>query len=140
LLEVRLAQQGDEPKAGHALLAPDDHHMIVNSWGLVTLTKEAPYHGLRPAADLLFRSVAQIYGATAIGIILTGMGNDGAAGLQMMYARGAHTIAQDKESCVVFGMPAAAIELGAAKQILPATKIAGAVLALVERQKERVKS
>jgi two-component system chemotaxis response regulator CheB len=137
-LEVRPARHGDELKAGRVLIAPDGCHMVVNNWGLVALTKEAPHHGLRPAADYLFRSVAQVYGATAMGIILTGMGNDGAAGLQMMHDMGAHTIAQDKESCVVFGMPAAAIELGAAKQVLPAAKIAGAVLAFVGQQKDRV--
>jgi two-component system chemotaxis response regulator CheB len=75
--------------------------------------------------------VARIYGATAIGIILTGMGSDGAEGLQTMRRTGAHTIVQDKETCVVFGMPAVAIELGAAEQILPAKRIAAAIMALI---------
>lgn len=130
-LEVRIAQHADEPKAGRILIAPDGYHMIVNSMGLITLTKEPPLHGLRPAADYLFNSVAQVYGATAIGVVLTGMGSDGAEGLLAMREMGAHTVAQDKSTCVVFGMPAVAIELGAAEQILPAQRIAAAIMALL---------
>ena len=130
-LEVRMAKHADEPKAGQVLIAPDDYHMVVNSLGTITLSKEPPLQGLRPAADYLFNSVARVYGATAIGIILSGMGNDGAEGLAAMRKTGAHTIAQDKASCVVFGMPAVAIELGAAEQILPANQIAAAIAALI---------
>jgi two-component system chemotaxis response regulator CheB len=130
-LTVRLAGQGDELQAGHVLIAPDDHHMMVNSAGLISLTKEPGYHRLRPSADQLFTSVARVYGATAIGVILTGMGGDGAEGLRTMREAGARTIAQDKDSCVVFGMPAVAIELGAAEQILPANKIAAAIITML---------
>ena len=130
-LEVRLARHSDEPRPGQVLIAPDDYHMQINSMGLVALVKTPPYNGLRPSANVLFHSLAQVYGPTSLGIILTGMGNDGAEGLQAMYEAGAQTIAQDKDSCVVFGMPAAAIELGAARQVLPASKIAAAMMALV---------
>ncbi len=130
-LEVRLARHADEPKAGQVLIAPDDYHMVINSMGLIFFSKKPPSYGLRPSADYLFHSVAQVYGATAIGVILTGMGSDGARGLQAMRDAGAHTIAQDKDTCVVFGMPAVAIELGAVEQILPANKIAAAIMALV---------
>jgi two-component system chemotaxis response regulator CheB len=130
-LQVRLARHADEPKPGQVLIAPDGAHMVVNSLGLIALSNEPPLHSLRPAADYLFHSVARIYGATAIGIILTGMGSDGAEGLQTMRRTGAHTIVQDKETCVVFGMPAVAIELGAAEQILPAKRIAAAIIALI---------
>jgi len=130
-LEVRLAKQADEPTVGQVLIAPDDHHMAVNNLGRIALNKEAPYQGLRPAADYLFKSVAKIYGARAVGVILSGMGSDGADGLLAMYKAGAHTIAQNKETCVVFGMPAVAIDLGAAEQILPTHQIAPAIVALV---------
>jgi two-component system chemotaxis response regulator CheB len=130
-LQVRLARHADEPKPGQALIAPDGAHMVVNSLGLIAMSNEPPLHGLRPAADYLFHSAARVYGATAIGVILTGMGSDGAEGLQTMRQVGAHTIVQDKETCVVFGMPAVAIELGAAEQILPAKRIAAAIMALI---------
>ncbi|MEW5959637.1 MAG: chemotaxis response regulator protein-glutamate methylesterase, partial [Chloroflexota bacterium] len=118
-LEVRLARHADEPRAGQVLIAPDNYHMLVNRMGLIALEQSPPRHGLRPAADVLFNSVTQVYGATAIGVILTGMGSDGAEGLRALRESGAHTIAQDQASCVVFGMPAVAIELGAAEQVLP---------------------
>lgn len=130
-LQVRLAHHADELKPGQVLIAPDGAHMVVNSMGLIAMTNAPSLHGLRPAADYLFHSVAQVYGATAIGIILTGMGSDGAAGLQAMRRAAAHTIAQDKETCIVFGMPAVAIELGAAEQVLPAKRIAAAIMALI---------
>lgn len=131
-LTVRLARHADEPRPGEVLIAPDDYHMTINSMGLISFTQDPPYHGLRPAANYLFHSVARVYGATAIGVILTGMGSDGAEGLQALRQTGAHTIAQDQNSCVVFGMPAVAIKLGAAEQILPADKIPAAIKALVE--------
>jgi two-component system chemotaxis response regulator CheB len=130
-LDVRLARHSDEPQPGQILIAPDDYHMIINSMGLTVLSQEPAIHGLRPAADLLFSSVARTYGGTAIGVILSGMGSDGARGLQAMHETGAHTIAQDEATCVVFGMPAVAINLGAVEQILPAQRIAAAIMALV---------
>jgi two-component system chemotaxis response regulator CheB len=132
-LEVRLARHADEPQAGQVFIAGDGYHMVVNSMGFISLSKTPPYQGLRPAADHLFNSVAQVYGATAIGVILSGMGSDGAEGLQTMRKTGAHTIVQDKDTCVVFGMPAVAIELGAAEQVLPANKIAAAIMALAHK-------
>lgn len=131
-LQVRLARHADEPKPGQVLIAPDNAHMMINSMGLISLSNMPAVHGLRPAANYLFHSVARVYGPRAIGIILTGMGSDGAEGLQSMRQAGAHTIAQDKETCVVFGMPAVAISLDAAEQILPAKQIAPAILALIE--------
>jgi two-component system chemotaxis response regulator CheB len=130
-LQVRLACHADEPKPDQVLIAPDGAHMGINSMGLIALSDAPPVHGLRPSADYLFHSIARVYGATAIGIILTGMGSDGAEGLQAMRRTGAHTIAQDKGTCVVFGMPAVAIEFGAAEQVLPAKQIAAAIMALI---------
>lgn len=131
-LQVRLARHADEPKAGQVLMAPEETHMVVNSMGLIALNNTPALHGLRPAADYLFHSVARVYGPRAIGVILTGMGSDGAEGLQAMRQAGAHTIAQNKETCIVFGMPAVAIALEAAEQILPAKQIAPAVMALLQ--------
>jgi two-component system chemotaxis response regulator CheB len=100
-LQVRLARHADEPKTGQVLIAPDNYHMVINSMGLIALTKEPPQHGLRPAANYLFHSVARVYGATAIGVILSGMGSDGAEGLLSMREMGARTIAQNQATCVV---------------------------------------
>lgn len=130
-LEVRLARHAEEPLAGQVLIAPDDYHIVVNSLGLIALNKEPAIHGLRPAADYLFKSVARVYGSTAVGVILTGMGGDGAEGLLSLRQTGAHTIAQEEKSCVVFGMPAVAIGLGAAEQILSPPKIVAALRLLV---------
>jgi len=130
-LEVRLAEQGDEPRAGQVLIAPDDHHMVVDGKGLISLNEDPPLNGLRPSANYLFHSVAKVYGATAVGLILTGMGSDGAEGLLALRKTGAHTIAQNEATCVVFGMPAVAIELGATEQVLPTEKIAPALMHLV---------
>lgn len=129
-LEVSLAGQAVRPKPGQVLVAPDHAHMLINRMGLISLRQTPAVNGLRPSADYLFGSIAEIYGDTAIGVILTGMGNDGAAGLRAMRDMGSHTIAQDRDSCVVFGMPAVAIELGAVEQILPPAKISQALLTL----------
>ncbi len=130
-LAVRLARHADEPTAGQVLIAPDNYHMLVNHLGLIALSQAPPQFGVRPAGDYLFDSVARVYGATAIGVILSGMGSDGARGLCAMREMGAHTIAQDEATCVVFGMPAVAIELGAVEQILPTDRIAPALLELI---------
>jgi two-component system chemotaxis response regulator CheB len=130
-LEVRAARAGDEPCPGQALIAPDHHHMEVNNLGLIALKKALPHEKLCPSADYLFHSVAQVYGPTAIGVILTGMGRDGAEGLLAMHATGATTIAQDAESCVVFGMPAAAIELKSVDQITSLRHIASTLTSLL---------
>jgi len=126
-LKVRLAQAGVKPKVGEALIAPDDYHLSLNRLHKVTLNKNAPLHGVRPAADYMFESVAKLYGSKAVGVILTGMGRDGANGLLAMRQAGAHTIAQDQATSVVFGMPAVAIELGAAEQVLPGGRIGNAL-------------
>lgn len=130
-LKVYLGRQGFKPKAGEVVVAPDDHHMVVNQLGLISLTQAPPRFGIRPAADHLFHSIAECYGAAAAGVILTGMGADGADGLQAMRQAGARTIAQDQYSCVVFGMPSVAIEAGAVEKVLPADRIAQALTDLL---------
>jgi two-component system, chemotaxis family, protein-glutamate methylesterase/glutaminase len=132
-LRVRIAAHGAPALPGHAYVAPDDFHLAADARGRMVLAREEPEKGLRPAVSYLFRSLADTYGANAVGVLLTGMGKDGAMELKRMKDRGAHTIAQDRESSIVHGMPGEAIELGAAIQILPADKIAGALLAQVGR-------
>jgi two-component system chemotaxis response regulator CheB len=131
---VRIAAHGVTPLPGHAYVAPDDFHLAADARGNLTLAREAPESGLRPAVSFLFRSLAESCGANAVGVLLTGMGKDGAAELKRMKDYGAYTIAQDRDSSVVHGMPGAAIELGAATQILAADKIAGALIAQAGRR------
>lgn len=130
-LNVRVGKHGDEPKAGEVLIAPDDRHMIINNTGLIAFVNAPAMHGVRPAADYLFHSVAQVYGRTAIGVILTGMGSDGAEGIKSLRDTGAHTIAQDKATSVVFGMPSVAIELGGAEYIQPINHISQTLIDLL---------
>ena len=131
-LEVKEAQSGDLLSAGRVLVCPGDRHMRVRRMPLgdvVVLSDDPKTNGHRPSVDVLFRSVAQEFGADAVGLIMTGMGEDGAEGLGVMKACGALTIAQDENSSVVFGMPRAAIERGYASRVvsleaLPNTLIA----------------
>lgn len=114
--EVKEAEDGDRVNPGRCLIAPGNFHMELSRSGAyyyVKLHQAPPIHGVRPAVDYLFNSVAEVAGANAIGVILTGMGADGAKGLLNMKKSGAFTIAQDEASCVVFGMPKQAIDLGA---------------------------
>jgi two-component system chemotaxis response regulator CheB len=133
-MEVKEAQDGDELRTGRVLVAPGGLHMLLRrvGTGYKVAVKDGPrvcYQ--RPSVDVLFESVAHEAGANAVGVILTGMGGDGAMGLAKIRQCGAPTIAQDEESCVVFGMPREAIRLGAAQQVLPLQRIASAMLRLV---------
>lgn len=130
-LRIHIAAHGEQPLPGHAYVAPDDLHLGISARAQLVLAREAPENGLRPAVAYLFRSLANYCGASSVGVLLTGMGKDGAAELKRMKDRGAHTIAQDRESSIVHGMPGEAIELGAAVQILPPDKIADALIAHV---------
>jgi len=130
-LRVHIAAHGATPLPGHAYVAPDDFHLAADARGHMVLAREEAESGLRPAVSYLFRSLADSYGANAVGVLLTGMGKDGAAELKRMRAHGACTIAQDRDSSIVHGMPGEAIELGAATHVLPADKIAGALIAQV---------
>jgi len=130
---MRVATQGEPLSPGQAYMAPDDFHMGVDSLGRIRLSSDPRENGLRPSASFLFRSVNLAFGPNAIGIILTGMGTDGAEELKRMRDAGALTIAQDAESSVVHGMPGQAISLGAAKLVLPPAGIAKALTALVTK-------
>lgn len=132
--QVQIASHGMLPMPGHVYLAPDEFQMGVGAHGEIHLTQDATEAGLRPAVSCLFRSLAQRFGPRATGVLLTGMGKDGAAELKLMRDAGAVTIAQDRESSVVHGMPGEAVRLDAATHILPADKIAAALLTLTERR------
>ncbi len=122
-LPVRVAGQGDVLQPGHVYLAPDSLHMGIGKGRRIELVSQPPVEGMRPSVSYLFESVAEAFGHKAVGVLLTGMGRDGAEGLRRMREKGAVTIAQDKESCVVFGMPAEAIRLGAASHVLSPDRI-----------------
>jgi len=128
--EVREAADGDEVRCGLALVAPGDHHMVVCLHGgryRVRLNQSPPLHHIRPAVDLLFDSAADCAGQYAVGVLLTGMGSDGAEGMRKLKMAGAATIAQDEQTCVVYGMPRAAVELGVVDQVLPLGRIPQAI-------------
>ncbi len=119
-VEVKEAHDGDSVIRGKALIAPGNYHMLLRRSGAnyhIRVKSGPMVHHQRPSADVLFTSVAEYGGANALGIILTGMGADGAAGLLKMREAGARTIAQNEKSCVVFGMPKEAIKLGAAEKV-----------------------
>ena len=135
--EVKEAKDGDLVAPGRALVAPGNFHMLlrqVDGVYKVSVRDGPRVHYQRPAVDILFQSVADAGLRNVVGVLLTGMGSDGAAGLLRMRQKGASTIAQDEASCVVFGMPKVAIELGAAQQVLPLNKIGAAVFAALGSQ------
>jgi two-component system chemotaxis response regulator CheB len=135
-ISVKEAQDGDSVLPGHALVAPGNFHMTLVRNGArytVQINQEAPINRHRPSVDVMFASVARYAGANAIGVILTGMGGDGARELLTMKQAGAFTIAQDEASCVVFGMPKEAIKVGAVDKVLPLNDIAGAILMHMSR-------
>lgn len=133
-LQVHIASYGICPLPGHVYLAPDDFHMGIGTGGAIVLNREEPESHLRPAVSYLFRSLAQAYGSDALGVLLTGMGRDGAEELKAMKDKGAITIAQDRESSVVHGMPGVAIALGGATHVLPPKQIAQALITLVSQR------
>jgi two-component system chemotaxis response regulator CheB len=130
-MEVREARDNDTLVPGVALVAPGNHHMTLQLNGAryqVRIKDGPPVHHQRPSVDVLFYSVARHAGRNAIGVLLTGMGADGAKGLSSMKENGAYTVVQDEKTCVVFGMPKEAIKLGAAAKIVPLPLIAQTVL------------
>ncbi|CAK0774651.1 protein-glutamate methylesterase/protein glutamine deamidase [Gammaproteobacteria bacterium] len=131
-LEVREACDGDRVAAGRALIAPGGRHMLVVAAATggyqVEVRDGPPVSRHRPSVNVLFRSVARVAGANALGVIMTGMGDDGAVGLLEMHQTGARTVAQDEATCVVYGMPKEAVALGAVDRILPLTNIPYAII------------
>jgi two-component system chemotaxis response regulator CheB len=133
-IEVKEAKDTDSVLNGQALIAPGNFHMILRRSGAkyYVNVKDGPLvHHQRPAVDVLFNSVAQYAGSNAIGVILTGMGADGAQGMLKMKEGGARTIAQDEESCVVFGMPKEAIKLNAIDRVAPLGQISNEIIQMI---------
>lgn len=133
-LKVKEAEQNDPITPGVVLLAPGDYHMIIERLGgknVTRLNQQPPVGGHRPAVDPMMESAVHLYGAHTVGVLLTGMGRDGAKGLQMIRQRNGYTIAEDKSTAVVFGMPKAAIELGAVNTVLPISGVAAEIVKAV---------
>jgi len=134
-IEVREAVDGDTVHSGLALIAPGNKHMVLRRSGAkyYVKIKDGPFvYHQRPSVEVLFNSVAKYAGKNAVGAILTGMGADGAKGLKAMLEAGADTIAQDEKSCVVYGMPKAAADIGAAQYIMPLPLITEKIVSLVQ--------
>lgn len=136
--EVKEAEDGDKLQENRVLIAPGDFHMEVVKSGLnyvVKLHQEPTLHGVRPAADFLMKSVAKYMGSRSIGVVLTGMGKDGALGLLEMKKVGSYCVAQSEQTCVVYGMPAAAVQVGAINKVLDLKDITPHILSQLARKK-----
>jgi two-component system chemotaxis response regulator CheB len=135
-LPVRVVQPGERLRPGVVFVAPDGSHLSVENGGWLGLATSAPVNHVRPSVNVLFHSVGQIYGAAAVGILLTGMGEDGASGLRTIRQHGGVTIGQDEATSVVYGMPKAAAELDACSTILPLEQIAAYLVRVVMRSRD----
>jgi two-component system chemotaxis response regulator CheB len=138
-ITVSEARQGERVLRGHAYIAPGDMHMRLAHEGehlVVSLAQDPPVNRHRPAVDVLFHSVAEITGKNTVGVILTGMGADGKSGVRALKEEGARILAQDRESCVVFGMPKAAIDTGCVDAVVPIEEMADELLRAVSVVKQ----
>ncbi len=125
---VREAKHGDVATAGCVYIAPGGNHMVLTDRiGTIALNEDPPEHNCRPSVDVMFRSAAATYGRACVAVVLTGMGSDGAIGSAGLADVGAHVIAQDRDTSVVWGMPGAVVQRDAADQVLPLKEIAAAV-------------
>jgi two-component system chemotaxis response regulator CheB len=122
-----VAENGERLQAGHIYLPPDDKHLVLSSRGTLALNACRTSDRYCPSADVLFNSVARSYGGRSIAVILTGMGDDGARGLNALRTAGGTVLAQDEASCVVYGMPRAAVELGVVSRVVALDQIATTV-------------
>jgi two-component system chemotaxis response regulator CheB len=127
-MPVAIAEHGQLPVGGHVHVAPGDQHMTVAADGSLRLSREAPVNGQRPSGTVLFQSMARVLGPRGLGVLLTGMGEDGAEGMLAMRHAGAATITEDESTAVVYGMPASAMKIGASTLALPLDRIADAIL------------
>ena len=125
---VAVAVHNEAPRAGHVYVAPGDQHLSVAADGSLRLGHEPPMNGQRPSGTILFQSMARMLGPRGLGVLLTGMGEDGAEGMLAMRRAGAMTITEDESTAVVYGMPATAVRLGASGLALPLGRVAGAMM------------
>jgi two-component system chemotaxis response regulator CheB len=123
-IDVATAKTGDHIQPGKVLIAPSDRHLVIAPGGVIRLEDTPPINGQRPSANRFFESVAQVYSSSAVGIVLTGMGDDGADGIEKLGKTGAHIIAQNEQSSIVFGMPSQAIQRGVVDEVLSPDEIA----------------
>lgn len=136
-MPLRVAADGDRLENGVGYFAPADRHAIVSRSRRLRLTDDPPRHACRPSIDVLLQSVAVVYGPHALGVLLTGMGVDGAEGLLAIRQAGGRTIVQDETSAVIFGIPRAAVKSGAAQMVLPLSLIAPTILRIAQRARVR---
>lgn len=137
-IHVQVARDGSQIEAGKVLIASTNHHLVMQSDQTLTYTTEPRNCSYHPSVDVFFKSAAQHWDGKGIGILLTGMGRDGAEGLLALRAAGWHTIAQDQDSCVVYGMPKAAVEIGAAIEVLPIEAIASECIKPIQKLEQTV--
>jgi two-component system chemotaxis response regulator CheB len=130
---VRVAADGNWIKAGYVYIAPSGLHMVASNRCRLALNNNPPVSGHRPSADVLFASVAKAYGANSMGVVLTGMGSDGANGIIAIKFAGGSTIAQSEQGCVVFGMPKSAIQTGSVDKVVPLSSIADEVMKFYDK-------
>lgn len=128
MIQVKEAEQGDIVVNGCAYVAPGGYHMIINDQGIIEINQDPPKHSVRPAADVTFASAVKYFGKNAVGVILTGMGFDGAEGMAMLKKAGGKTIAQDEASSIVYGMPKVVVEMGNADKVLAVNEIAESII------------
>lgn len=121
------AEEGDRLRPGQILVAPGGFHLQFDTGGTVRLSSEPPIHGVRPAVDITFASLARLYGTHLLAVLLTGMGKDGARGLKLVQDQGGVTLAEDETTCVIYGMPKAAAEIGGVGALLPLPALAPAI-------------
>jgi two-component system chemotaxis response regulator CheB len=131
-LRVVEANDGDEMVPGNVYIARSGTHLVVRPKGRLVLDPSPPVRGFRPSCDVLLTSAAESFGTRTLGVILTGMGRDGARGLKEIRERGGRTIAQDRATCAVYGMPKEAVRIGAAEEVLPLDRIAPTLVQWVE--------
>ena len=139
-IRVREAADGDALEPGLVLIAPGGQHMLLRDDGRVTLSEEPPLHGVRPAVDKLLLSVANHWHQPCLGVILTGMGHDGARGIAALKRNGGQSIAEDASTCVVYGMPRAVVELGLADDVLPVHEIPAAIVRHTRARRDEVRA
>ena len=137
-VKVKLAKDDEKIEKGQVLVAPEGFHTIVRNKKTIGLISGEKVHGVKPSVDILFNSVAEVYGKSAIGVLLTGMGADGAEGLKHIKDKGGITIAQSENSCTVFGMPKVAIEKGAVSKVLSVEDIIRTLQGIIKNNCQQV--